>query len=71
MTASSLPKAAVPESLTFDRNIPRGIVHRESIAEGFLTDALPTPDGAVFAAQLPRNHSYFSDRHNRSMKMLS
>ncbi|HLS78411.1 MAG TPA: ScbA/BarX family gamma-butyrolactone biosynthesis protein [Nocardia sp.] len=48
-------------TLTFDRNIPRGIVHRESIAEVFLTDAQPTPDGAVFAAQLPRNHSYFSD----------
>lgn len=47
--------------LTFDRNIPRGIVHRDSIAEVFLTDARPTPDGAVFAAQLPRSHSYFSD----------
>ncbi|MGW5452103.1 AfsA-related hotdog domain-containing protein [Nocardia sp. NPDC003979] len=48
-------------TLTFDRNIPRGLVHRESIAEVFLTDAQPTPDGAIFAAQLPRNHSYFSD----------
>ncbi|WP_446225343.1 AfsA-related hotdog domain-containing protein [Nocardia sp. IBHARD005] len=48
-------------ALTFDRNIPRGLVHRESIAEVFLTDAQPTPDGAIFAAQLPRNHSYFSD----------
>ncbi|GAA2054724.1 AfsA-related hotdog domain-containing protein [Williamsia deligens] len=52
---------AVLEPLTFDRNIPRGIVHRQSIAEVFLTDAQPTADGAVFAAQLPRNHSYFSD----------
>jgi hypothetical protein len=52
---------AATQTLTFDRNIPRGIVHRESIAEVFLTDAQPTPDGAVFAAQLPRNHSYFSD----------
>lgn len=49
------------EELTFDRNIPRGIVHRESIAEVFLTDAHRTADGAAFAAQLPRNHSYFSD----------
>jgi 2-oxo-3-(phosphooxy)propyl 3-oxoalkanoate synthase len=49
------------EELSFDRNIPRGIVHRESIAEVFLTDARPTADGATFAAQLPRNHSYFSD----------
>ncbi|MFE0751955.1 AfsA-related hotdog domain-containing protein [Gordonia sp. NPDC058843] len=49
------------EELSFDRNIPRGIVHRESIAEVFLTDAQQTPDGATFAAQLPRNHSYFSD----------
>ncbi len=48
-------------ALSFDRSIPRGIVHRESIAEVFLTDAQRTPDGAVFAAQLPRNHSYFSD----------
>ncbi|MCX6469342.1 MAG: ScbA/BarX family gamma-butyrolactone biosynthesis protein [Corynebacteriales bacterium] len=47
--------------LSFDRNIPRGIVHRESIAEVFLTDAHRTVDGAAFAAQLPRNHSYFSD----------
>jgi hypothetical protein len=49
------------DELSFDRNIPRGIVHRESIAEVFLTDAHRTPDGAAFAAQLPRNHSYFSD----------
>ncbi|WP_067672438.1 AfsA-related hotdog domain-containing protein [Nocardia miyunensis] len=49
------------EELSFDRNIPRGIVHRESIAEVFLTDARPTAEGATFAAQLPRNHSYFSD----------
>ncbi|MBF6437354.1 AfsA-related hotdog domain-containing protein [Nocardia cyriacigeorgica] len=53
-------------TLTFDRNIPRGIVHRESIAEVFLTDAQPVPGGAVFAAQLPRNHSYFSDHRGTS-----
>ncbi|MFD4367542.1 ScbA/BarX family gamma-butyrolactone biosynthesis protein [Rhodococcus sp. NPDC058521] len=54
------------QPLTFDRNIPRGIVHRESIAEVFLTDAQETADGAIFAAQLPRNHSYFSDHRGTS-----
>ncbi|MET0315925.1 MAG: ScbA/BarX family gamma-butyrolactone biosynthesis protein [Rhodococcus fascians] len=49
------------DELKFDRNIPRGIVHRESIAEVFLTDAAEADGGAIFAAQLPRNHSYFSD----------
>ncbi|NLV80875.1 MAG: hypothetical protein GXY65_16340 [Rhodococcus sp.] len=52
---------ATAPALSFDRNIPRDIVHRESIAEVFLTDAQPSGSGAVFAAQLPRNHSYFSD----------
>ncbi|GAB2649983.1 hypothetical protein GCM10027169_15780 [Gordonia jinhuaensis] len=49
---------ATIEDLSYDRNIPRDIVHRESIAEVFLTDARPAARGAVFAAQLPRNHSY-------------
>ncbi|NLU82685.1 AfsA-related hotdog domain-containing protein [Rhodococcus sp. HNM0569] len=52
---------ATVQDLSFDRNIPRDIVHRESIAEVFLTDARRYCNGAVFAAQLPRNHSYFSD----------
>ncbi|MET9326361.1 AfsA-related hotdog domain-containing protein [Tsukamurella sp. NPDC003166] len=52
---------ATVRPLSYDRNIPRDIVHRESIAEVFLTDAMASPNGAVFAAQLPRNHSYFSD----------
>ncbi|GAA1479898.1 ScbA/BarX family gamma-butyrolactone biosynthesis protein [Gordonia sinesedis] len=61
MTISVPVDRTVSDDLSFDQSIPRGIVHRESIAEVFLTDAVQTSRGAVFAAQLPRNHSYFSD----------
>ncbi len=56
----------VASQLSFDRGIPRDIVHRESIAEVFLTDNDSSKDCAVFAAQLPRNHSYFSDHRGAS-----
>ncbi|MDN6536790.1 MAG: hypothetical protein L0K73_08300 [Corynebacterium variabile] len=56
-----MPLATHQECLSFDRGISRDIVHRASIAEVFLTDTEAAEDGVVFAAQLPRNHSYFSD----------
>lgn len=47
--------------LTYTQTIPRASVHRTAIAEVFLTDRIVTVDGMRLSAQLPRNHSYFSD----------
>ncbi|MGH3351209.1 MAG: ScbA/BarX family gamma-butyrolactone biosynthesis protein [Nocardioides sp.] len=58
MTSTSV---ATGRQLTSAQTIHRGDVHRAAIAEVFLTDHEPTSDGMRAAAQLPRNHSYFSD----------
>ncbi len=48
--------------LGFARTIDRSFVHRESLAEVFVTDTQPLgADAHAAAAQLPRSHAYFGD----------
>ncbi|MEU8541151.1 AfsA-related hotdog domain-containing protein [Streptomyces sp. NPDC048717] len=47
--------------LNFSTTVPRALVHREALAEVFLTDYQPAGDGLSVAAQLPRTHSYYND----------
>ncbi|WP_326568621.1 AfsA-related hotdog domain-containing protein [Amycolatopsis rhabdoformis] len=51
-----------PPELGYDQTVPRGLVHRWSLSEVFLTGYAGI-DGTVFAcaAQLPLSHSYFRD----------
>lgn len=60
---ATAPKVSLEQEdgLCFHHNIPRGMVHRAAISEVFLTDSHRTPTGVAVAAQLPRNHAYFSD----------
>ena len=51
-----------PPGLAYEQTVPRGLVHRWSLSEVFLTGYEPRP-GADFAcaAQLPQSHAYFLD----------
>ncbi|MFF5502974.1 ScbA/BarX family gamma-butyrolactone biosynthesis protein [Streptomyces roseolus] len=58
MTAT-LPEA--PE-LSYARTVDRGLVHRDSVGEVFLTDLKPVDEtGYLAGAQLPRSHAYYGD----------
>ncbi|MEE2052053.1 ScbA/BarX family gamma-butyrolactone biosynthesis protein, partial [Nocardiopsis tropica] len=49
-------------SLDYERTLDRTVVHRESLAEVFVTDTQPLGDDAhAAAAQLPRSHAYYGD----------
>ena len=49
-------------SLRFDRTVSRHLVHRASVSEVFLTDALSVDSRSfVVGAQLPRGHSFYND----------
>ena len=51
------------DSLTFERTVPRGLVHRWSLSEVFLTDYREVDDARfACAAQLPLSHGYFRDQ---------
>ncbi|WP_327269316.1 gamma-butyrolactone biosynthesis protein [Streptomyces sp. NBC_01218] len=52
----------MPEiELDYSTTVSRELVHRESVAEVFLTDHRPHGNGVRIAAQLPRTHAYYSD----------
>lgn len=55
--------SVITDSLTFERTVPRGLVHRWSLSEVFLTDYREV-DARRFAcaAQLPLSHGYFRDQ---------
>jgi hypothetical protein len=59
--AAAMPVDA-PPGLTYEQTVPRGLVHRWSLSEVFLTGYQPA-DGRSFicAAQLPLSHAYFGD----------
>jgi hypothetical protein len=64
MSVEQLPAAtgSSNKDLTYDRTVPRGLVHRWSLSEVFLTDYGKTDDGTfACAAQLPSSHAYFRD----------
>ncbi|MFD7732621.1 ScbA/BarX family gamma-butyrolactone biosynthesis protein [Kitasatospora phosalacinea] len=47
-------------ALCFDRTVPRSLVHKDSVAEVFLTDAQPVPEDRILvAAQWPRTHTLY------------
>ncbi len=50
------------EELSFGRTVERGLVHRASVAEVFVTDLVPAGESRFLAAaQLPLSHGYYSD----------
>jgi hypothetical protein len=67
-----IPSAGVRAQLAFDQTVPRAFVHRTSVAEVFLTDALACADGRVLvAAQWPRTHALLhSDRYGYTDPLL-
>jgi hypothetical protein len=67
-----IPSTGVRARLAFDQTVPRAFVHRTSVAEVFLTDALPSGDGRILvAAQWPRTHALLhSDRHGYTDPLL-
>lgn len=48
-------------TLGYSSTVPRALVHREALAEVFLTDYQRQGEGLSVAAQLPRTHSYYND----------
>jgi len=47
---------------SFEQTVPRSTVHRASVSEVFLTDAIKCGDSHFqCAAQLPRTHAYYND----------
>ncbi|MEU1696240.1 ScbA/BarX family gamma-butyrolactone biosynthesis protein [Streptomyces hirsutus] len=48
--------------MQFARTLPRALVHRQAVAEVFLTDAERRgEDNVLLAAQLPRHHVFYDD----------
>ncbi len=63
MSTQTQAQKTVAAALAFDALVPRRLVHRAAVGEVFLTDAAALgEDRFVVAAQLPRTHSFFSDR---------
>lgn len=59
---AEIPKTAADRTLTYTRTIDRRDVHRLAVSEVLLTDQRQTGKlDVAAAAQLPLNHSYFSD----------
>ncbi|MCW7946257.1 gamma-butyrolactone biosynthesis protein [Streptomyces hygroscopicus] len=64
LTGSRSVDAAL-SALTYERTVPRGLVHRHALSEVFLTDAARVDDSRfVAAAQLPPLHAYYTDHTN-------
>lgn len=63
---------AAETPLTFQRPVPRRLVHRASMAEVFVTGAVPTGEGRfLVGAQWPRDHAlYHPDQHRLSDPLL-
>ncbi|MGH6656425.1 MAG: ScbA/BarX family gamma-butyrolactone biosynthesis protein [Actinocrinis sp.] len=60
--APAAEQSAPISALTYDSTVSRAMVHRRAVAEVFVTDAAPEPDGRyAVAAQFPRGHSFFND----------
>ncbi|ARP71430.1 gamma-butyrolactone biosynthesis protein [Streptomyces pluripotens] len=77
MSVSTLPSMWAPverarAGLTFDRTVPRQLVHRASVTEVFLTDGAQVASGRfLVGAQWPRHHSlYHPDQSGRCDFML-
>lgn len=69
-TAAARPGAAEVE-LSYDATVPRGLVHRASIAEVFVTDSAETgEDTFAVAAQLPRGHLIGEDSPSYDFTLL-
>ncbi|MFH9569870.1 ScbA/BarX family gamma-butyrolactone biosynthesis protein [Streptomyces sp. NPDC017230] len=61
-SAGSDAAEAVRAALTFERTVPRSLVHRHALSEVFLTDSARVDDHRfVAAAQLPPSHAYYTD----------
>lgn len=61
-TSNTVRIAEVYPPVTFASTIPREFVHRAALCEVFLTDVAELGDREFLcAAQLPRQHAYFSD----------
>lgn len=56
------PGGSTSGTLTFDRTVPRQMVHRAAVAEVFVTDAEHVAEWQVrVAVQLPPSHAYYGD----------
>ncbi|PBC39205.1 A-factor biosynthesis protein [Rhodococcus sp. ACS1] len=64
MTRACQPLREVIPALSFERTIARRYVHRQAVAEVFLTDCveLSQPDQFAIAAQWPRLHGFYRAR---------
>ncbi|AII10876.1 A-factor biosynthesis protein (plasmid) [Rhodococcus opacus] len=62
----------VVPTLSFERTVARRYVHRQSIAEVFLTDCaeLSEPNRFAFAAQWPRRHGFYRAKDGRFDPMM-
>ncbi|MDV6286829.1 ScbA/BarX family gamma-butyrolactone biosynthesis protein [Rhodococcus jostii] len=72
MTRVCQPVREAFPALSFERTVARRYVHRQSIAEVFLTDCaeLPEPNRFAVAAQWPRRHSFYRAKDGRFDPML-
>lgn len=72
VTRACQPVLKVVPVLSFERTVARRYVHRQSIAEVFLTDCaeLPEPNRFALAAQWPRSHSFYRAKNGRYDPML-
>ncbi|MEG3631317.1 ScbA/BarX family gamma-butyrolactone biosynthesis protein [Streptomyces poriticola] len=62
ITSAAPDAAAARAALTFERTVPRSLVHRHALSEVFLTDSACVDDERfVAAAQLPPSHAYYTD----------
>lgn len=62
MTVTQTATPGTNGGLTFDTTVPRELVHKQSVHEVLLTDACKLEEDVyVFAGQLPRTHSFYSD----------
>ncbi|HEY3483411.1 MAG TPA: AfsA-related hotdog domain-containing protein, partial [Streptomyces sp.] len=58
-----LPLLPPGTDLTFDRTVPRALVHRRQIAEVFVADSVQTsPDDFYLSFQVPRAYPLWSDQ---------
>ncbi|MFF3913387.1 ScbA/BarX family gamma-butyrolactone biosynthesis protein [Streptomyces sp. NPDC001852] len=71
-TSASASVEDARAALTFDRTVPRQLVHRASVTEVFLTDGAPVAaDRFLVGAQWPRHHAlYHPDPSGRCDFML-
>ncbi|MDF3311169.1 ScbA/BarX family gamma-butyrolactone biosynthesis protein [Rhodococcus sp. T2V] len=72
MTQARQPVREALPVLSFERTVARRYVHRQAIAEVFLTDCaeLGEPNRFALAAQWPRLHGFYRAKHGRFDPML-